>query len=79
MLATRTAQEVLNEIEPTEDPKQMAKIRNQVGDKVSSILGNQRTMALKSYIDPEVFREHSPKGFKNWKDAEKAKKNKKAS
>lgn len=67
MLATSTAQEWLADVAPTDDPKEFAKIRNSVGDHVCSILGNQRTMALKAYIDPSVFESWSPKGMAAWK------------
>lgn len=75
-LATRTAKEALKNIPAVTDAKEFAKIRNSVGDVVCEILGNQRTMALGSYIDPVVFEEWSPQGYKNWKDSEEQKKNK---
>lgn len=38
------------------------KLRNEVGDEVSKRLGNNRTEALKSYINPAVFLAWSPDG-----------------
>lgn len=68
MLANTTAKEWLADVEPTSNAKEFAKIRNLVGDAVCSKLGNQRSMSLKSYIDPSVFEQWSPEGYKNWKD-----------
>lgn len=78
MLATSTAQNILSGIEPTTDPKEVAKVRNQVGDAVCALLGNRRTMALKSYIDPSVFEEWSPEGFKAWQEKSSNKQSKEA-
>ena len=71
MLATWSAQEFLKQQKPTEDPKEFNNLRNATGDFVSKILGNQRTMALKAYIDPLTFQQHSPKGYENWNAAQK--------
>lgn len=71
MLATWTAQEYLKGKKETDDPKEFNKLRNEVGDVVCKVLGNQRTMALNSYIDPAVFQSHSPKGYSNWNDSQK--------
>ena len=71
MLATWTAGEYLKGKKETEDPKEFNKLRNEVGDYVCKILGNQRTMALNSYIDPSVFQSHSPKGYTNWSESQK--------
>lgn len=75
-LATRTAQDALKAIPSTTDIKEFTKIRNRVGDVVCEILGNQRTMALSSYIDPEVFEKWSPQGYRSWKAMEEQKKTK---
>lgn len=66
MLANTTAKEWLADVEPTDDVKQFIKIRNAVGDAVCSKLGNQRSMSLKSYIDPSVFEKWSPEAYKKW-------------
>lgn len=74
MLANTTAEEWLADVEPTSNAKEFAKIRNLVGDAVCNKLGNQRSMSLKSYIDPSVFEKWSPEGYKNWKDQQSQKK-----
>ena len=71
MLATWTAQQFLKEHQPTENFKDFSKLRNDTGDFVCKILGNQRSMSLNSYIDPSVFQQHSPKGYENWKSSQK--------
>ena len=78
MLASDTAKQLLSDIEPVTDAKQFIKIRNQVGDKVCSILGNQRAIALSTYIDPSVFVSWSPEGVKAWELYSSEKKAKKA-
>lgn len=78
MVATTTAQKILKKYEPTENPKEFNKIRNEVGEIVCKILGNQRNMALNAYIDPKVFEDWSNIGMKNWIDAENAKKQRKS-
>lgn len=70
MLANVTAQEWLSDVAPTADVKEFVKVRNAVGDAVCSKLGNQRTMSLKSYINPAVFEKWSPEGFKNWQKSQ---------
>lgn len=77
MLATSTAQKVLSEIPPVTDPKDFAKVRNQVGEVVCELLGNQRSMALNAYIDPSVFEMWSAEGVKNWKAHESEKRQQK--
>lgn len=67
MLANTTAQEFLADIEPTDDPKEFARIRDLVGEHVAGILGNQKSMSLNSYIDPSVFEKWSPDGMAAWK------------
>lgn len=52
MLATYSAQEFLISQPSVNNLKEFVKLRNATGDYVSSKLGNQRTMALNSYIDP---------------------------
>lgn len=73
MLANVTAKEYLSNVEPTDNPKEFNRIRNLVGDAVCSKLGNQRSMSLKSYIDPSVFEQWSPEGMKNWETSKKSK------
>lgn len=68
MLATHMAEQMLKDLPVARNAKEMTKLRNEVGDKVCSVLGNQRTMTLGSYIDPEVFKAHSPEGMKDWKN-----------
>lgn len=75
-LAVVTASDALSSISPVTDAKQFAKIRNSVGELVSEKLGNQRTVALSSYIDPDVFKNWSPQGYKNWEEMERNKKGK---
>lgn len=74
MLATHMAEQMLKDLPVANNAKEMTKLRNQVGDKVCSVLGNQRTMALNSYIDPEVFIAHSPDGMSDWKSNQAKKK-----
>lgn len=64
ILATTTAENMLKELPKATDSKSMEKLRKQVATVVSSKLGNTPTMALGSYIDPEVFQSHSPEGMK---------------
>ena len=74
MLANVTAKEWLANVKPVSDVKEFVKIRNSVGDAVCSKLGNQRSMSLKSYIDPSVFENWSPEGYKKWQDQQAQKK-----
>lgn len=71
LLANTVAQDSLKAIQPTSDPKEFNKIRNQVGSVVCEVLGNRREESLRSYIDPEVFRNWSSRGMKNWEDSKK--------
>lgn len=74
MLANVTAKEWLADVEPVSDVKEFVRVRNLVGDAVCSKLGNQRSMSLKSYIDPSVFENWSPEGYKKWQDQQAQKK-----
>lgn len=59
LLATQYALQLVAAKKRPAAPKTAAELkkwRNEVGEAVSDALGNNRTEALKSYIDPEVFR-----------------------
>lgn len=73
MLATYSAQEFLISQPSVNNLKEFVKLRNATGDYVSSKLGNQRTMALNSYIDPSVFQQHSPEGYQQFVSKEASK------
>lgn len=49
------AMKVVSKMKAPKTKTEFKKLRNQVGDQVSSVLGNTRTMALNSYINPAVF------------------------
>lgn len=66
-------QELLKKQPTPSNLKDFMKMRNDIGDVVSKSLGNKRETALKSYIDPEFFRERSPKLFEEWKNSDFAK------
>lgn len=66
LLANKIATQELRRTNSTAEPKEFEKIRNHVGDVVCSVLGNQRTMSLKSYINPQVFKDWSPEGHTNY-------------
>lgn len=58
LVATQYALQLVAERKRPAKPKnktEFNKWRNVVGDSVSDMLGNNRTEALKSYIDPDVF------------------------
>lgn len=74
MLANVTAKEWLLDVAPADNVKDFIKVRNAVGDAVCSKLGNQRSMSLKSYIDPSVFKAWSPEGYAKWKSQQSQKK-----
>ena len=59
-VATSKALEEVNSMPVPKTPTEFKSFRNKVGDVVSSILGNSRTMALHEYINPAVF---APWGF----------------
>lgn len=61
--ATDTAKKLLKDIPPATSRREMVRVRNEVGEKVCKILGNKRDESLRSYIDPQVFKDHSPKGM----------------
>jgi DNA topoisomerase-1 len=54
--ATAMALDLVNKIPKPTTKAAFKKARNQVGEEVASFLGNTRTMALGSYIDPTVFK-----------------------
>lgn len=54
-LATATAFMLVSQMSPPATAKEFKSMRNQIGDAVASLLGNSRTMALGSYIDPAAF------------------------
>ncbi len=55
-LGTKTAQDVISTMKrPGDSPSAFKKAVNAVGDHVSAVLGNTRSIALASYIDPSVF------------------------
>lgn len=78
LLANKVAIQELQNVKSSSEPKEFEKIRNHIGDVVCGRLGNQRTMSLKSYIDPQVFKDWSPEGFDNWQKYLDEKKSKKA-
>ena len=59
-VGTSKALEEVSKLPVPTTQTQYKKFRNMVGDAVSSVLGNSRTMALNAYINPAVF---APWGF----------------
>jgi DNA topoisomerase I len=55
VLATSMAQELVEAEAAPENKTQYKKLKNKIADEVSEVLGNTRSMALGSYIDPEVW------------------------
>ncbi len=53
--AAEIALSTLKTIPEPKSEREFAKARNAVGDAVSSVLGNTRSVALSAYIPPEVF------------------------
>ena len=74
MRAIDDAKKYVKEYQPAKTVKELNKIRNAVADKVCKTLGNGRSMSLNSYIDPQVFRDHSPKAMKQYEAEQEAKK-----
>lgn len=66
LLACRLARKLLAGRPPASSASEFAKIRNQVGDAVAKRLGNTRSIALSSYIDPEIFADWDPVGTGEW-------------
>lgn len=62
LLACRIARKLLAGRAPAATESEYRRIRNQVGDAVAKRLGNTRSIALSSYIDPDIFAEWDPKG-----------------
>lgn len=56
-LATATALALVRDMPAPQSMRDFKRQRNHVGDEVAKRLGNTRTMALGSYIDPTVFRD----------------------
>jgi len=54
-VGTSKALEVISTLPKPATQSQYKKFKNQVGDVVSSVLGNSRAMALGAYINPAVF------------------------
>lgn len=54
-LATRKAFELISKMPAPKSKAEFKRLRNQVGDQVSELLGNRRAEALTSYINPTVF------------------------
>jgi DNA topoisomerase IB len=54
-LGTNSAIEAISKMPKPASEKEYQKFRNQVGDEVSRKLGNTRSVALSSYIMPDVF------------------------
>jgi DNA topoisomerase-1 len=55
-IATSTALQLMSDMPSPTTPAEFQKARNNIGDQVAAMLGNTRTMALTSYIDPTVFK-----------------------
>jgi len=53
--ANDRAAEFIGSTRPPKTKQEFAKKRNEIGDRVAAELGNTRTMALNSYINPAVF------------------------
>lgn len=64
LLACRIARKLLAGKPPASSEAEYRKIRNQVGDAAAKRLGNTRSIALGSYIDPDIFAEWDPEGTK---------------
>jgi DNA topoisomerase IB len=56
-LGTSEAAAFIATLPEPQTPQEQKALRNKVGDHVAAILGNTRTVALKSYIDPSVFKD----------------------
>jgi DNA topoisomerase-1 len=56
--------ETIHKLSDPKNAKEFAKARNAVGDAVAKALGNTRTVALNSYIPPEVFSKWKFQGAK---------------
>lgn len=69
LLATKTARDILSKMDPSTSVKDFKKARLAVGEQVSKLLGNTRTMALNRYIDPHLFEEWAPSVYAEWKAA----------
>lgn len=52
---TAVAVHAVKQMPKPQNAKDLARMKNQIGDIVSAVLGNDRKEALKSYIDPSVF------------------------
>jgi DNA topoisomerase I len=57
---TAVAIQALKDLPPPKNAREFKMLRNEVGDRVSRVLGNTRTMALGAYIDPTVFKGVQP-------------------
>ena len=66
LLACRMARKLLAGRPPASSATEYARIRNQVGDAVAKRLGNTRSIALSSYIDPAIFAAWDPDGTRAW-------------
>lgn len=65
-LANKIASTELSKIPPVSTAKEFNAMRNAIGDLVSEQLGNTRVIALRDYIDAEVFKAWSPQGNSEW-------------
>lgn len=54
-IATKMAFDAVSKRTPPRTAAEAKKLRNEIADEVSTVLGNTRTVALNSYIDPIVF------------------------
>jgi DNA topoisomerase I len=54
-MGTAVAKRAMSKTPAPRDRREYAQARNKVGDAVAKALGNTRTVALSSYIDPTVF------------------------
>lgn len=71
--ANEVARSELAKLPKATNAKEYSKIRSEVGEKVSRVLGNKPEMALSKYINPKRFQEHSPEQHEAWENKKAAK------
>lgn len=72
-VAQESATNALSKYPKAKNAREFEKMRNSVGEDVSKKLGNTRSVALKSYINPVVFKNHSPEAYAEWERKQNAK------
>ena len=72
-VAQDSATKALSKYPRARNAREFEKMRNSVGEDVSKKLGNTKSVALKSYINPVVFKNHSPEAYAEWEKKQNAK------